>query len=1762
MAAKSPSYTLFFGQQYLARAANDAGLSPTGTFTISVTFDPNASEAAQSGSIVAKHHGVTGGRKGWVISYDSATLKVKLTVHDNSGNWVALDTAASVAIRANVTFTFNAGTIAAYVNGVASNGTATNSGTVTAANASPEPLAIGCDSSSASPVNPFKGAVHFVAFWNTVQTGGNIATMLPDGALGSGFSLGAGDLVAAWRAAEITNVASADFNGWIDAKSSLALTKFKISGVREVKAQADTGVVLTTRLWDANLTDQALYSVGLSTTYTLSTPFRLWGAALSEPQISSGFSSTKNDFTLVLKARKVTGRTAAVLFKKYGINIQYQLATKELFAVIGDDITGTLQNTRISFGFNRFPVEGVEAVFVFRYNAIDKDMDLFINQIGYTPTETSAATNSSEVTTGFYVSESCDFISVAITPSCLSDQQVDTFVLGLSQIVYSPFMGADQGALSLTATYAPHTAVVGADYVPVAWSPSDAVVNSVPTVVVAREVFNDIPDVMLGQYVVNPNQIFDSRPLVDDPTFIDPLPVVNYVTLSGGSITASGSAGYTDAYLCRTWWEIELVANQLQALGASTYPRDLFNARVTFVDTFTVPPDVNLAGRAAVLVVQPQKNSKQTFRSAPYLIDVVAPTDPAQVITAAPINSSGNCAAVVTVGATNAGPCTTWFEVETAVASGTYARVSGLAVNQNFAAGATVNTSFALGLPTGWTGRRLRFVINPDGASTVFFYGSTFTLTDYVVVGPTVTITSVTMTAARVITAQGTLTASDIGTASTWWELAVTPGVFEAVCAKTTGVDVSDGESVSNTFAVPQNFSLTGKTLRLAVQGTIGAPFYSAPTTLTETQPTNPNPLVTAAACTIGKLLTASATLGTCTLPNAKRWWEVDYSGTGQFVAVLGTVASINMSSASTPTLSYQFPDRLDFSAKSIRLVVQSTDDSRYSWASAPLSITQAMITAPSLTLASVTTTALGSFAASGTIGASNAGPVTAWIEVDVTGDGSFATVLSTQAFTLAGSSIPYTAALSLTTGPNMVGSMARLKVRSVAFPEITFQSSAVAITSSSASVPALTITAATETAGGAITLTGTAGPTSIGLCDVWFETTVGNLGNFDGRLFYVGSLNLTSAQSVGGTLQLPNRLTLGTKNVVLVATPAGRPDVRYTSAPSVVSAAAYTSPVPALTSASLATTGVFSYAGTTSASNIGAANYWVEIAINGVFTAVIDKKTAPNTAIGQSLSGSVTLPGVQALSGTVARLVYQLVAQTDTLYYSATFPVTVVALGGAPTVTAATYTINSGFDCTVQIPGSNNFGAGFEWWEIEVSAGVFQAVISRRSVTHATSAHTSTVTVTLPDRFDLQGKSVRYAFSPTGRPDQVIYSSLFAINVTLIADPGPLIQSYSVDAFGRFSGTVRAGPTNAAFCDVWWEVGIDNNFTAILASQTSVNLFSQQIIANSFDLPLYHQSDTRYSYSGKSIRFAVRTNIRPELVYYSSAVSLNAAVPVDPEPAIISASAQEDASHSISLIGEAGPCNLLQCHYWWEVTIGTFGILRFTKDGPADFTSLTQVATSTNLPFGLDLQGRQMRMVVAPVLDSLLEYRSAPLTLEGAGWANFASSGPIDVNASVPVYGVFRWVLVNMTPDALGVVWYEAGTAQAAVINGLDILVLPTNVTESMLARTTQDMIAAGTLRFERQQILQYGRLAEAVAPVLSPDVTTATPTTLFSLWSPQSAATIYYTVNGDAPTTNGPRYNGPFFLGVGTWTIRAIAEVPEMPLSVVTTVTVTVVP
>jgi hypothetical protein len=1571
VASKSPSYALFFGQQYLARAANDVGLSPTSAFTISVTFDPNASEVAQSGTIVGKHHGITAGRKGWAVSYDSATKKAKLTVYDSSGNWKALDTAATISIRANVTFTFSAGTINAYVNGTASNGTTTNSGTVTAANASVEPLSIGCDSTSATPVNPFKGSVHSVMFWNTARSAANIGTILPDGALGSAFALADADLVACWRSAEIVSQANNDFSVWVDAKNSLPLSKGKISGTREVKSQSDTGGVLTTRLWDANLSDQALYSVGLTTAYTLSSPYRLWSAGLAEPQIASGYSTSRTDFTIIIKCRKVLGRTTAAIFRKYGINVSFQLSNKELYAIIGDDTSSTLQNQRISFGLNRFPIEGIDAVIVIRYNATSKDADLFINQIGYTGSESSAPTNSYETTPGLFVSESCDFLAAAITPACLSDAQVDTFVLGLSQLVFSVLGNDQEGSLQIAPGSNTDPVATGGDRTVAAVVPvySHQDYTLTPTQV-SQNYITDMAKIAPGQRT-GTYDVFDTKPLVDDPTFIDPIPLVTSVQLSGGSITATGSAGPTDAYLCRTWWEIELVAGQLQALGASTYPRDLFTQRRTFTDSFSVPNDVNLAGRAAVLVVQPQKNSKQTFRSAPYLIDVVAPTDPVPVVTSAVINASAICAASVNVGATNAGPCTTWWEVESSVGSNVYNRISDIATNQNFGSALTVNANFSLGVPTGWTNRRLRFVINPDGASTVFFRSPGYTLSDFVYNDPGAVIDTVSISAYRLATVAGHTGTSNMGAnCAVWWELEITTGEFIGVIDKRTGVDLSINNPINDTFVIPGNFALAGKKLRLAIQTANGATtFYSSQYTLSNPAISDPTPTVTAAACSLTKLLTASATLGTSNLVNAKMWWEVEYT-TGQFTAVFGTISSISLASGSVKNLSYQLPDRFSMAGKSIRLVVQSTDDLAVQWVSTPISINQTTPATPTLAVTTATVNALNALSLVGDIGPTNLTTGTAWFEI-ADSSGTFSTV--------AGSQTSFSLSPTVTThhsfnhlfdaGPTLANNTVRLALRSNQFPELVYFSAPVVIPDPGASSsPNPVILQATEDVNGVLTLNGTAGPTDIGRCDIWYEINIVT-SQVDGQFLKQNNVDLAGgAVSFNGTITLPNRLTLGTKTVTLVVTPHDKPQIRYVSAGVVVTAATYVSPAPSIGAATISERGSAHFVASTSASNIGAATYWWEIDEATGFVPLVGKTAAPDLSSIRSFNDTIQLPGKQPLTGRTVRLAIQQNARPDVVFYSAPFTLVITPFTGTPTVTTATYSITSSLGASCTISNGNNFGAGTEWWEIEVTAGHFVALIEQKGVTIPSNFSTRTLAVALPDRFDLSGKSIRYAFSPSGYPETVIYSATHAIVAELVANPEPLIQTFTPDSVRRCIGTFRAGPTNAAFCKVWWEVGIENDFIGLFDTITNVNLFSQQIVSGDFRLP-------RADYTGKTIRAAVQTNIRPENVYYSPAVAIN--IPLHESGGPVITDMNVTASHIVGIKSDVGPLQHGPGKLWYEIEIDDDQSIFTNPVENVDPTDLTTVDFMFAIDAGMKLRNKRIRAVFAPYVDEMEHWYS-----------------------------------------------------------------------------------------------------------------------------------------------------------------------------------------
>ncbi len=1578
----SPNYVVLRGaSHYLRRASNDTSLDPlSNALTVSVTIDPEAAGTVTNGTIAGKYR-TDNNQRGWRVEYVASTQKVKCTVYglgDGSIS-IARETNTVVTYRRNITFTFGLiNGLHAYLDGAADDGTSTVVGVLASLVSSTEPLGVGVDSFSGTPANVWKGSIYMIAVAQVEATAGNVSGMAGDGLLNAALA-GLANLTAYWRHLDIATNPANVFTAWVDNKSSLALTA---TGT-VLGQQASGTAILTFDLWDANLSQLAFGSSGLSSTYSLSAPYRLWGAGLNEPQITTSYRSYRGDFTAVIRARRVAGRSTSNIFRKRGIFMQYILSSQELYIIVGDDNVGST-NKRISWGVKLFPVEGIDAVFVLRYNAVDKDADLFINQIAYAHTA-NISTPSNELTTGLFLGESTDWQSCAITYACLSDAQVDTFVLGLAQNAYP--VGVTGTALVDYLDYARDPSAE-ADLAAIGALTADAnVLEDESNVVALGPPILDYADAATTPKTSTGN-ILQYETQVDDYIYTDPNVVIDSASYVSGVVTVTGHAGPIEGEAVRAWAEIEVVSGQFQGVGAVQFPVAL-KTRQAVSFTFQTTPGFDAGGYNVRIAIQPQENARRVYRSSSVALSIVLPTDPLPTMVSAPINSTADCTATVNAGPTNAGTMTLWFEEETSIGSGTYTRVSGFGTGIDFSLNTNHALTFSLGSRTGHTGRRLRAVLQQESNPIVTFTSAGLSLTDYSYVSPAPSVQSVSVTPARVVTATGRAGPTDVGTCSTWWDLEISAGVFDTVIAKRTGIDFTVQTDITDTFTIPQNFSLTGKKLRFVVQPDAdpGAPFSSADYTMSDASLTNPLPAITVATCSLTKLLALSATLVASNAGPATIWWEVE-NDPGEWTSILDTTASVSLASPQTRTLSYQLPTRLDLTGKNVRLAVQSSVVPAQIWYSSSTAITQTSPIVPTLNISAASEDDLGIFASTASIGATNLGNVIVSWQVDVLGD--FKTIFEQSTIATSSSvSTPVTASVSLPNGLNVVGKTCRLVVTSVTFPELTYASSPFTVTSAASSPPNPVVTAASVSAGGTFSLQGTAGPSSISSATVWFEVDTIGGALFDGR-FGSQVLDLTGSTTVTATVGLQGRMSLTGKTVRMRIQPASRPDIVYDSAPFSITTATYVDPLPAVSAASVNTSNVLTATGACGVSDIGAYHFWWEVEITAnKFVALFDKQVGPSMAASrQTVTASVNpLPARFDLTGKSVRLAIQQDSRPDNVYYSSTFSITTPTIvPPSMSVTAANVSITDIFTATVVL-GANNLGNVKTWWEVEVTTNEFTALFD--TVTpYALPSGGATVNGNspLPSRFDLTGKSVRFAVQWIIQPENIYYSSTFPITAANVTDPAPLIQTFSIDVWGDCSGTARVGPTNAAFCDVWWEIAVDpgGGFVAVLDTVSNVNLFTQQILSGSFILPR-GEYGVNYDFTTKYVRVAVRPNNRPELVYYSPQVSLAAAARIDPEPTVTRV---YPLTHAMVVQGQAGPTNMGNFMWWVEIEYDTDHIVFTEQMGPVSLAGVFTVNITLPIPSGWNFNFKRLRLAFAPTRDPASIYYSDWYVL-GEGFDN-----------------------------------------------------------------------------------------------------------------------------------------------------------------------------
>jgi hypothetical protein len=1618
MASASPAYVLLRSEQYLRRASNDVTMNPTTSFTVSVTLDPEAFGSSADGTVVAKSR-TDNNDRGWRVEYIASSGHLKLTLFGalDGSIYVARETAAAVRTRQNVTFTYStANGMHAYVDGAASDGTSTSAGSFTSGAASAQPLSIGADgvTNGGGAVNVWKGQISMVTVITAEASAADVSGITADGTITAAM-LANGALRAYWRHDTLTANASNDFTAWVDSKASLALTAVINSGVKTVKAQPTTGsAILAMNLWDVNLNDLALGGQGLTTTYSLSGGYRLWAAATVVPQIASSWRSYMNDFTMIVRCRKVTGRTSATFIQRRGVNLTFTLASGEVYCIVGD--SGSSTNKRISWGFNLFPVEGQEAVIVLRYNSVEKDVDLFINQFKYTKTATLTGQAANETTTGLFVSDSSDFVYAVQTAACLSDAQVDAFVLGLSTLVYGP-VGNDGYAPSYvlrpdvvledSPVPGPVDADLGYADETLTWTTTPVSVGGLTQLYVSA---------IDNPYV--PKDVDPDLLAYDEGHPGDPLPAITSATLSAsGNVTAIGAAGPYNCPRSKTWWEISVRAGEFMAIGSPTGGRDFYYARNTVSDSFQAGPEFDASGSQIRLAVQPYNNAGLTFYSAPVGLSASVPTDPDPTMVSVTINSAGQMTAVCGAGPTDAGAFDVWYEIEQTLSGNDYLRMGPIVSGEVFATNRQFTQVVALGSRTGWTGKRVRLVMRVAAAPAISFTSDTATLTDYTYTNPSPAITSVTVAASRVVTAVGTAGPTTAGTCSTWWEIEFTAGTFLSVIDKRTGVDCTTLQTITDNFTLPAGLSVQGKKIRFVVQPDVdpSVTYTSAFQTLSDPVYTSPTPTITSATCTLGGLLTASATTAASNGGPAKVWWEME-NDPGEWTSVLDTTTNVTLN-GSTRNLSYQLPSRFSVAGKGLRLVIQSNLDTAQVWYSPSVTVTQTAVAAPTVSISTATVGATGAFHSDAALGVTNLGSFSVHWEVYVQGD--FQTLFEAQTVVASASaSTSVVADVSVPAGLNLEGKQVRLVARSITYPDLSYTSDPFTVVATGSVAPNPAVTSAVESPSNVLSVSGTVGPTSVGPMRVWFQ--VDDIGTPDLDAIVGERTNVVASSTqvtVSVSLQLPNRLDLTGRSVRMYASPESRPDIVYVSTSSVgITVQSYTAPSPAVLSAGVSAGGVFTATGQAGPSDIGSATSWWEVAMTpNKFVALMDKEAVPSMASSrQHLDASVTLPANLDLTGKSVRLAIQQDARPDVVYYSSLFAVTTVAVVVPPmTITAANVSAAGTFTASVTI-GQGNLGNVKTWWEVEITAGTFTAMLDTTNVlTLPDNGMVDSGAATLPNRFDLTGKSVRYAIQDLAHGNVVHYSGARALVVEQLTDPSPTITSLVSTWWRNVTSVVRAGPTNAALCKLWWEVDIlgDGTFTAVMDTTIDVNLFTQQTVSTDFLLPK-RTGDTNYSYNGKSVRFVVQTNVRPELTYKSAPVTLTIPAPPTPQPVVTNADAGDE--YTITFRGqttrtadELGPCTV-----WFEVDMSPDLNLSVVfapasiNYNVADFGEI--VSTVFILPPGWDLRGKSLHFCVAPNLDPTAVFRSPAFTIIGDGFNRPSKVNINDALAGWPGPGVW----------------------------------------------------------------------------------------------------------------------------------------------------------
>ena len=978
----SPALVLLTGNNYLVRPAADAALSGGTLLSAAITFDPNLVAAAQTGTVVSIYNAVTNQRS-WRVTYNDVNGLATVEVYENpdgSGNVASRVSSVPIRVRSVLCFVYNgAGTLDLYINGVLRNGALT--GTVPATLAvSTENLAVGAEAPSTGTGSaPFKGGIYHLAIWRTALTALEVATILRDGVTPAPLKAGGYNLTANWEHTAITAAQTTLFASWVDTVSNLALNGAAVTGGVPY-AQGTTGRLLLTNSWDVSANDSGVAGQGLTTTYTLSGGFRLWFAGATVPQRATNYRLFKNDITIFLRTRKPVGTALATFLKFYGIELAYQLSSKELFCIVGDDTSNTLQNRKFSFGFNIFPVQGVVADIVLRYNSQDDNIDVFIGGVKYTATITNV--NTFQNTTGLFLSDQSDFVSGAVVPASLADSRVEQLIQGLSQPVVSmqfpqPYLWGDHAQ-----AYDPNDN--GGAALPAA---------NPPALIPFASTADGIGSVPF-RYADAPYDVIDKP----DKQYTDPLPAIVSISVDVSKVvTAQAAAGPTDAYLTLHWWEVELTPGEIYIVTDLELSTKFYANRTNETDTFTVPPGQNWNGKKIRFVVQAAKDAAQKWHSDWFtmvgddydnagsnLLKVPVYVNPNPAITSVAVDGSFNVTLVGEVGpvvGTGVLPVergVKWFwEIE--YQSGELYMLADETI-ADYAVRTQVTTVVAIPSGVSFNGKNVRLVAVGKYDNTQVFKsapvalnGDTYDNSGALLLNvpaysdPDPVIATVAANASF----QVTVTA-DIGPVTTtspvlpgaeilyYLEVEFAPGEFAVLAMETFPASFGSRQTLNLVFDIPLGVSLKDKFIRLVARGRYdytqvwksaavqmtGANFdNSGANVLNIPTYSNPNPVITSVSVDGNHRMYMVGAAGNLTsaliaFPETSLEWEIEMV-TGEIYAMIDREYPITFTTRRTVEADAQIPDGVSFKGAQLRLVLRARYDQSQVWKSAPVTLSE-----------------------------------------------------------------------------------------------------------------------------------------------------------------------------------------------------------------------------------------------------------------------------------------------------------------------------------------------------------------------------------------------------------------------------------------------------------------------------------------------------------------------------------------------------------------------------------------------------------------------------------------------------------------------------------------------------------------------------------------------------------------------------------------------------------------------------------------------------